>query len=184
MKLKKASYPQPVEGLYEAIIGSIVEIGTVENKTFKNKAFKISVSFQVENPNSVNSEGEEQEPFFKTLTYTPSAHSKSSFRKDFEHLLDFDSEEVDITELLGKKVSILLKQTGDYLNIDSVLSAKNPKRTKEEMAIEPFYFSLEKPELAAWMRVPEFLKKRIAETPEGKEVVEVFNQVDTNDLPF
>ena len=121
-------------------------------------------------------EGEGEQPFIVSKTYTLSLHEKAALRKDLESwrgkaFTEAEAQGFDVAVLLGKEclLGIIHATKGDktYANISSI--SRLPKGMVCPPAINPLVeYSVTSHNADVFNNLPEFIQKQITESAEWK----------------
>lgn len=191
------------EDNYIATVYRIIYIGTVETEYLgeKKNTFQVDITWELNNEMKVWKEGEEPKPVVVSKTYTLSLGSKSNLRPIVEGIVggmsDAEAINFDVDEILGK--SCLLNIThGTSDSGKEFLKLQTSKLMKGMEQPKPFnkqtILSFEKWDENFYLSLPEWLRTKIASTPEYKmikkgdftmPVVSVdTGEVNPDDVPF
>lgn len=196
---KSAPVVQVEPGTYIARCFSMVHIGTIEYdwNGQKNKSNKVRINFELPNELKVFKEGEGAKPVAIAVEYSLSFGKKSKLRPELEKWRGkaFTEEEMDnfdITKLVGVPAFITITENEKgYSEITGI--TKLPKGTECPSQINQSFildynenWSEEK-----FNQLPEFIRKKMVETPEykalhGEEVAKDYPSEDItpSDIPF
>lgn len=180
------------EGSHVAVLVGLVDLGTQE--TFYGPKKQIGLLFEF--PNKKHTFREEEGPvcLSRNRVVASSLNEKSTLYKYVaamrgKHLSKSAMESgFDLSELLGKpSLATIVHRAGKddqmYDNIDTL--AMMPEGLPcGEVTSDPFVFEISA-ELKNWDRVPEWMRKKISESPEY-QIAKDKNHVveDTQDSPF
>jgi hypothetical protein len=198
------------EGNYVATIYRIIYIGTEEGeyKGVPNSAFKVDITWELNDEMKVWKEGEEAKPIAVSQQYTLSMGSKSNLRPIVEGIVggmsDAEAYNYDIDELLGKAclVSIThgVSETGK-----EKLKLQTSKLMKSMTVPKPFneqwLLSFTNWNESKYQNLPEWMKKKISETPEYQtmkgtyktkfelpvvkiDAIDTGEEIDLSSIPF
>lgn len=161
----------PPEGTHQAILYSIVDVGTQHNVTFNSKSRKVWFQFELVGPGLKNSEGN---PFFMSKEYTFSAKSKNLLKdlKSWQGVKDKDLSDIEIDAYLGKRAALTIQYTEDeqYANITAIAPLmKGTKELKGTAAMSSFY--LDEYDEDAFKALPQWLQNKIAASDEYPDIV-------------
>src|SRR3990167_3506765 len=167
-------------GTQLARLYSIVHIGTVsfEYKGEPKEANKVRLTFELPNEMRVFKEGEGEKPMVISSEFSLSMHEKANLRKFIESMVgtalnDDEARDFDVESIIG---------TTCLLNI--VHEAKNGKEYANIQSVSPLVKGMEAPPAInepvvlnyddrwneeVFRSLPEFLQKKMMETPEWKE---------------
>lgn len=175
-------FPLPPTGTHLAYCYALAELGHQSN-TFEGKtSVRHRAMFFFELPTELHTfkEGEKPEPFAVSKEYTISLHKKANLRADLESWRgkSFTDEELagfDISRVVGAPCLITIvheKGKKDASKTYAVISAISaiPKAMKAAgltpMFNEQVFYSLEMGDCAAFHKLPEWVRKKVAESHE------------------
>lgn len=190
------------EGNYIATVYRIIYLGTVETEYLgeKKNTFQVDVTWELNNEMKVWKEGEEAKPVVVSKTYTLSLGSKSNLRPIVEGIVggmsDAEAANFDVDNILGK--SCLLNIThGVADNGKEYIKLQTSKLMKGMEAPKGFnkqaILSYEKWDEDMYQALPEWMRTKIASTPEYKSRngftmptvnVETGEAKNVDDIPF
>ena len=139
---------------------------------------KVRLSFELPEEKAVFNEEKGEQPFMVSKEYTFSMGEKANLRKVLttwrgEPFTEQQAADFDIDKLLGKPCLLNVvhktsKTTGNvYVDVAGI--SKVPKGTAVPPQINPsVIFSLDNPDMEAFERFPDWLKEKIASSPEFK----------------
>lgn len=180
------------EGSHVAVLVGLVDLGTQE--TFYGP--KKQIGFLFEFPNKKHTFREEDGPvsLSRSVIVTSSLNQKSTLCKYVvairgKQLSKSEMESgIDLSELLGKATlaTIVHREGKDEQVYDNIagLSMMPDGLPCGEVTSDPFVFEIS-PELKNWDKVPEWMQKKISESPEyisAKGKGHAFEE--TTDAPF
>lgn len=178
INLKNESKPRELtpEGNHIARLYSIIEVGTVP-VAYKEEPSR-QVRFTWELPEEMREFNEEQKPMVIGNKYTASMYKEAKLRKVVEGMVgklsDEEADEFDLHTILGKVcmlnvVHTVGKNGKTYANVAS--AAPIPKAVKEvpEQINESVYLDYADFDQAVYEKLPEWIKKEMAESTEMKE---------------
>ena len=199
-----SNYKQMEPGVYPAICQMMVQIGTVPNPFHRpddseSKEMRHEVFLRWEFPTETHvfSESRGPEPYTIGRTFTLSMHEKAGLRKLLESwrgkaFNDEEAKRFDISKLLGKPCQINVvsreKNGKTYSEIGSISPLM--KGSKAPDPINPqIMLSFEDWDEGIYQSLPDWLKKRIAESEEykamhGEVIAPPPPASDDDDLPF
>jgi hypothetical protein len=191
MKATKPVRVLPPEGQHIARVYSIVYLGTIKGQF--GDTFKMRISWEL--PTELHSfkEGEPQKPFVISKETSLSMGKKSNLLPIVEgiigtHLDETEAYNFDFDELVGMtcQIHIVYEEKGDatYANVKSVSPLLKGVVCPPAFN-KPVLLSYEKWNQETFESLPEFLRKKIIETPEYKKLKgEKTEEIDPNDIPF
>ena len=183
------------EGNYVATVYRIIYIGTVkgEYQGIPNEKFQVDITWELPTETKVWKEGEEAKPVVISKQYTLSLGSKANLRPIVEGIVGgmSDSEAVnfDLDEILGKSCLLNIGHgttesgKGYYkVTTSKLLKGMEPPKPFNEQKV----LSFEKWDENFYLSLPDWLRTKIAETPEYKTLkgVETGEVKNTEDIPF
>jgi len=153
-------------GTHTGTLYRIIDLGTQENETFKNKQRKVKFMFEL--PDELMETGA---PFSVSKTYTMSLSEKAQIVKDLKSWKgETPKSGFDISKLLGDSCNITIShdEGGNgkvYANIASIAPLK--KGEKKPAAINDQYiFDLEDYKEVIFQKLSDFDKEAIKKSPE------------------
>ena len=198
---KGASITPIEEGTYTGTCYAIIDNGDQYSETFKKYSHKVTLMWELLDT-FIEVDGEQQ-PRSISKTYTLSLNEKSDLRKDLRswrgrEFTDEELEGFELKNVLGVPCLLnIIHKTGTertYAVIAGIM--KMPKgATAPKLISDEIYFDLEESPLDMIDTLPEFLQKRIKDSPTYKERVKSGGFTDSDyeaaqvpegeeDLPF
>ena len=182
---------EPKTGLTQAVISSIVDLGTQET----NFGAKRQVMFTFELPHQTHVFDEEKgaQPLIRNKTYTMSLHEKAGLRKAIRGILGkdlVDGADFELFDLIGNNCMInLVEGTGNdgkkYINIDSITPLMDGMAEVEPAEVKRF--DLDAFSFDDYMGLYNWVQEKIAMSPEYKALPaqgEAAEVVKSDDIPF
>lgn len=178
MKIKNEVMPseQPESGMANLVCCGVVDMGTQPSQQFKPRR---EVAIMFETVDQTRSEGDYAgQPFRLRITCTRTMAPKGGLVKwieqwrgkaftDAEHEAH-KHEGYDLGKMIGAQaVGNLVQNAKGYTNITTL--AKAPKGTPKVEPTVRWYLDLDEYDPHDWSQLPEYLQKKIAESPEYKE---------------
>ena len=193
--------PPVAEGSYPSVCVGLIDLG-MQNQEFEGRkkcSRQVTIIWELVGETIETSEGELPRTINKT--YTASLHERSGLRKDLKSWRgrEFTAEELkgfDLCNILGAPclLQIVHKNTpnGTYANIAAIMSL--PKgMPRPAPASAPVLFDIDsETAIEDFANLPEWIQKRIAESPTWAErvgdrtagFVELLNNDADGELPF
>lgn len=172
---------------------SMVEIGTeeVEFNGEKKKAYKVRITWELPHETKIFNEAKGAQPFSVSKDYTLSMHEKANLRHDLQSwrgkaFTDEEAKAFDITKLIGVPCMLnvihnVSKANGNtYANIAGVTPVPKGMSVPEQVN-SSFVLSYDNFDEALYQGLPDWLRERIAKTPEYKKRQEKFIDTDPGD---
>jgi len=180
------------EGSHVAVLVGLVDLGTQE--TFYGPKKQIGFLFEFPNKKHTFKEDDGPVSLSRSVIVTSSLNQKSTLCKYVvaikgKQLTKSEMESgIDLSELLGRATlaTIVHRPGKDEQVYDNItgLSIMPEGLPCGEVTSDPFEFEIS-PELKNWDKVPEWMQKKIAESPEYKSAKGNGHVVeDTEDSPF
>lgn len=192
-------------GTHVARLVQVIDLGTQASANFEPSR-KIRFSWELPLELDVFNEDKGEQPYMVHKDYTLSFNEKSNLRKDLQSWRGrpFTEEELavfDETKVLGKPCMVTIlhteKGTKTYANVASVSNIPKGTQVPEQINASIAY-NTEKGDDINYRALPEWLQKKIAESPEfqaatsteppqekGKSYAEtVADDEDGQDIPF
>lgn len=178
MKIKNEVMPseQPESGMANLVCCGVVDMGTQPSQQFKPRR---EVAIMFETVDQTRSEGDYAgQPFHLRITCTRTMAPKGGLVKwieqwrgkaftEAEHE-DHKHEGYDLGKMIGAQaVGNLVQNAKGYTNITTL--AKAPKGTPKVEPTVRWYLDLDEFDPHDWAQLPEYLQKKIADSPEYKE---------------
>ena len=194
---QEREYTPAPQGNHIAICYQIIEIGTEKKMTAQGLKEQKKVRLTWELTNELMADGK---PYSVGADYTLSMYKSAILRRDVENWIgkkftDEEAEVYDISKLINQPCmlnvvhNVSAKNGKTYANVSGVtpLAKGVPKPTQ----IDPgFVFSFDPWDDKKFASLPEWIKKRIEQTPEFKARLDGPHQndhqptVEPDDLPF
>lgn len=182
------------EGVHQARLIRLVDVGSQYSEKFKKSSRKVRVTFELVDATHIFDEDKGEQPFLIDREYTLSIGKRSNFRKDLDSwrgvkLTKEEAEDFDPDTLLNSAglVQVVHVPSADgeetYANINSLMAL--PKGTKvAEPENEVFSFWLEgKLDSSRFDEFPEFIQDKIVNSPEYKALTgSAPTPVDVNEV--
>lgn len=168
------SFPQAPIGLEPARCYGVVDIGTHANNIDGKKSRQLVLMFELTDAKIEDGGDHDGEPFRLSMFYTASLHEKAKLRKHLESWRgrEFTPEELagfDLNKLLGAPCTLNLVTKNEKTRIDSVMAVRKGEKVAPITA--PLVsFGLADFDAAVFASLPEWLQKKIQESPEYKAV--------------
>lgn len=193
-----SSHVAPIEeGTYPALCYLLCDLGSQYNETFKNKAHKCVIGWEIVGE-YIEINGERQ-PRTMFNTYTMSLNEKSKLRKDLIPWRgrDFTDEELrafNLRSIVGAPCLLQVihreKNGKTYANIAGIV--KLPKyMDKPTPELDPVVYDIDDNLISDVEYLPEWIAKQIKESEEYKlkagmtsELTEIQDGDDEGNLPF
>jgi len=170
--------PKPTEGSFEpapagnhlAVCYRLVDLGTQESPMYGAK-HQIVIGWEL--TDCLMDDGR---PFTAQKWFTFSMHEKSNLRKDLESwrgrsFTEEEFETFDLKNILGTSCLLTVLHKDDNARVATVGAL--PKSMKKGKQVnETEFFSFQEPDEAAWAELPDWLKDKIALSPEYKALTE------------
>jgi hypothetical protein len=203
-KNEGGNYKLVPANVYPARCINMIELGsqTSEFQGQTKTARQVNIVWELPTELEVFHEDRGLEPFVVGKTYNLSMHENANLRKDLESwrgkpFTEDEAKEFDITNLLGKQcqIQIIHKKSADgsktYANINTITPLM--KGVEMPLQINPSkILSFDDFDYKVYDELPEWLKKKIAESPEFK-ALKGYNEsmpdtkhesTEPSDLPF
>lgn len=192
-KKPESSFEIVPAGNHIARCYSMIEIGTEETEFNgeKKKAYKVRISWELPNEKKVFNPEKGPQPFTVSKDYTLSMHEKANLRHDLQSwrgkaFTDDEAKAFDITKLIGvacmlNVIHTVSKANGNtYANIAGVTPVPKGIPVPEQINA-PFVLSYDEFDEAKFQGLPDWLRERIAKTPEYKKRNDKFIDTDPGD---
>jgi len=178
MKVKKSSGERvlPSEGVHEAQLLKIIDLGTQYSEKYDSSARKVILTFELDEKHVFNEENGEQ-PFLIDARFTLKLTARSNFGKFVASWLgkkfaDLE-DDLDLNDLFQVpcQLNLVYNKDGDntYCNIDSVMPV--PKSVKySPTENDTLVFDLDDFDADTFESLPDWLQETIGESPEYKEI--------------
>lgn len=182
----------------------MIEIGTEEKEIMGElkKQYTVRVVWELPNEKDIFDPAKGEQPFSIGKDYTLSMHEKANLRKDLQswrgkEYTEEEAKKVDISKLVGAPCMLNVihktsKSGNTYATISGVTAI--PKGFTCPNQVNPsFVFSYDSPDFEnKYNSLPDWMKERIAKTPEFKLMVEgpevkplaPVPSIENDDLPF
>lgn len=198
IKAKKTEYTAELipEGSYQAIIYSILEMGTQVNPMYQTESQKIRVTYELPTELKVFKEENGEQPLVISQEYTLSISEKANLRKVIEACDKtafkpneedgLVSDEYDVNKLIGKNCLITIKHKvkskgdGSYQIVENVTMLPKgmlPKNQINETKVLEFDNWNEE----LFQSLPQFLKDKIMGSPEYATLKNIKSGKDNDD---
>ena len=158
------------EELYEAVCGSVIDLGTHEDTTYGKRQRKVMIGFEIPSLTFKTDNGEEPRVIGKA--YTLSLRDKANLRKDLESWRGkkFTDDELlgfDLKKIIGVSAQIQVihnttKKGKKYAWISTLMKCKVALKLQREAQ----YFSFEDSMTAIPGNIPEWIVKIIQSSDE------------------
>lgn len=119
MKVSRTKFENPEDGMYDAVLVDVVDLGVVEGQ-FGPKQ-QVNLVWEL---NAMTSSGV---PFTVRRRFTPSLHERSNLFKTLNSWLGSVPDELDLEDLIGDACRIVVRNVqssnGTFPNVENVLKA-------------------------------------------------------------
>jgi hypothetical protein len=182
----------PKTGLNQAVLVSIVDIGTQERGEYQGEKLKPArqaiITWSLTNQHHIFDEEKGAEPLHVSKWFTLSVHEKSALRKMVKSIRGKDIDgEFDLFSLLGANCMLNLVESNDgkYVNIEGFSPLMEGLDAVEGLALTGF--SLTDFDKDVYLELHTWMKDRIRLSPEFQKVGEVVpdtTDIEETDIPF
>lgn len=169
---------------YIGVLVQIIDLGTQSTEYMGEKKLlrKLKLGFEFPDQKAVFSEEKGEQPFLISREVTASMSSMSNLRKMIEawrgkKLTDEEAGQYDLFNLLGKTalVNVSEYQGKNGLLYNSIQALSPLPKAMATTSVTPenplLFFDLQNPDWNVYESLPEFIKKKIAESPEYKATI-------------
>jgi hypothetical protein len=184
--------PLPPKGSHVARVYQVIDLGTheAEFEGIKKMRSLVRISFELPNEKAVFDEEKGEQPFVvHTGNLTNSMHEKSKLRPIVEGitgaLKEDEAKSFDLSSLIKLDCLVNIEHNEYKGNVYANIKSTSPVpkgMTVPALTNPTLVFTLDKFEREAFDKLPEFLRKKIEESVEYKEL---FKETGANDdIPF
>lgn len=170
---ESTKYKQASPGTHTGICYLVADIGTQEVTFEGETSKKHQVIIGWELPEELTDDGSKRLSVIKT--YTSSFHEKATLYKDLIAWLGKTAKDTvnfnDVLGLVGKGCNLAIGQTsGGNAKVIGVSALKKSEKTPP-LSVDTVVFDLRKPDDMAMAKLPNFIKDKIAASPEYQRYV-------------